>query len=83
MLGATACALLVPSGQVGDPDAPRVILNGPRKLAKLTCRQKQARYGDGTWFKGVERQLRDRDSNPKFVLQRHACCQLHHPGLRP
>jgi hypothetical protein len=26
------------------------------------------------------RELRDRDSNPKFVLQRHACCQLHHPG---
>jgi hypothetical protein len=26
--------------------------------------------------------LRDRDSNPKFVLQRHACCQLHHPGQR-
>jgi hypothetical protein len=25
-------------------------------------------------------ELRDRDSNPKFVLQRHACCQLHHPG---
>ena len=27
-------------------------------------------------------ELRDRDSNPKFVLQRHACCQLHHPGTR-
>lgn len=25
-------------------------------------------------------QLRDRDSNPKFVIQRHACCQLHHPA---
>ena len=26
------------------------------------------------------RLLRDRDSNPKFLLQRQACCQLHHPG---
>jgi hypothetical protein len=39
-----------------DPDAPGVILHGPRKLAKLTRRQKYARYGDGTWFEGVERQ---------------------------
>src|ERR1700744_2960581 len=27
-------------------------------------------------------ELRDRDSNPKFLLQRQACCQLHHPGSR-
>jgi hypothetical protein len=25
--------------------------------------------------------LRDRDSNPKFQIQRLACCQLHHPAI--
>ena len=40
-----------------------------RSRSRNTCRAELGRL-----------ELRDRDSNPKFLLQRQACCQLHHPG---